>query len=449
MEKFKRAVVMAVGSGGDVAPLAAVAEKLAAHGMDTTLMAPQRYRRFTAGTAVQFQSIGADDVFEEVFNGADVWSAAKGLQASWRYYGAAMRTGLSALRRGWHAADTLLVSSSFAVAARLAEELDAYRNTTVHLSPSIVFSAHRPPKWPAASIPGHWPLWLKRVAIAAAERCGTDPVIGAHVNAFRAELGLPPVRKLFSQWIHSPRRVVYAFPEWFAQAAPDWPAHGAFTGFPSCPQPQRALPAALEAFLQGGSGPVMVITAGTAVASRPQWVERLASFAVAQGARVVVIEPNAQGDTAGAAVHSVPFAPFDLLLPRVQLIAHHAGIGTMAEALRAGLPQLLVPSAHDQPDNAWRLQHLGLGHSLGQDPGPGDLTRAWHWALGNGPLRQALHDAQARIAREEEGAGCIAELVLADCGARDGQGSDEGGQRIPGMRRGGDARLQNAYRYKT
>jgi len=412
MEKFKRAVVMAVGSGGDVAPLAAVAAKLAAHGMETTLMAPQRYRHLTAGTAVQFQSIGADDVFEEVFGSADVWSATKGLEASWRYYGAAMRTGLRVLRQGWHAADTILVSSSFAVAARLAEEIDAYRNTTVHLSPSIVFSAHRPPKWPVVSIPQHWPLRLKRMMIAAAERIATDRVIGSHVNTFRSELGLPPVRNLFSQWIHSPRRVIYAFPRWFAQAAPDWPAQGAFAGFPRCMQHQRALPVALEAFLRRGTGPVMVITAGTAVASRPRWVERLTAFAVTQGARVVVIEPDAQGDEISPAVHRTPFAPFDLLLPRVQLIAHHAGIGTMAEALRAGLPQLLVPSAHDQPDNAWRLQHLGIGHSLRPAPTPNDLTRAWNWALGNSALRPVLDEVQDRITQDEEGAGRIAEMVI-------------------------------------
>lgn len=414
MGTYKRAVVMAVGSGGDVMPLAAIAAKLAGRGVDTTLLAPERYRRFTDGTAVQFHSIGADDVFEAVFDGTDVWSATKGLEASWRYYGAAMRTALSMLRQGWHAADTVLVSSSFAVAARLAEELYGYRNTTVHLSPSIVFSACRPPRWPAASIPERWPLWLKHVAIAAAERFATDPVIGAHVNPFRSELGLPPVRHLFSNWIHSPRRVIYAFPEWFAPQAPDWPAQGVFAGFPRCLPHERVLPEALDAFLRTGSGPVMAITAGTAVASRPRWVEQLTNFAVAQGARVVVIEPGSQKHAAEAGIFRVPFAPFDLLLPRVQLVAHHAGIGTMAEALRAGLPQLLIPSAHDQPDNAWRLQQLGLGRILDPNSDICQLTQAWHWALDNAKVRQGLKAARCRIARDTDGAGCVADIVMAD-----------------------------------
>ena len=35
-------------------------------------------------------------------------------------------------------------------------------------------------------------------------------------------------------------------------------------------------------------------------------------------------------------------------------LVHHGGIGTSAQALAAGIPQLLMPQAHDQPDNAAR-----------------------------------------------------------------------------------------------
>jgi UDP:flavonoid glycosyltransferase YjiC (YdhE family) len=50
--------------------------------------------------------------------------------------------------------------------------------------------------------------------------------------------------------------------------------------------------------------------------------------------------------------------------PILPLLAHHGGIGTTAEALRAGTPQLIVPLAHDQFDNAARVTALGAGASL-------------------------------------------------------------------------------------
>jgi len=43
---------------------------------------------------------------------------------------------------------------------------------------------------------------------------------------------------------------------------------------------------------------------------------------------------------------------------------HHGGIGTSVQALAAGVPQLVIPRAHDQPDNAARLARLGVGASL-------------------------------------------------------------------------------------
>lgn len=410
---YRRAAVLAVGSVGDVAPLAAVAERLAARGLQTTLLAPQRYAGLVDGSGVAFASIGADDIFAQVFDAADVWTARHGLAASWRYYGAAMRSGLSALRRGWQPADTVLVSSSFAVAARLAQECDGFANTTVHLSPSLMFSRVRPPRWPAHSIPPAWPQWLQHGLAAAAERWGIDPVIGAQVNPFRAELGLRPQRRLFSQWIHSPQRVAYAFPEWLAPAASDWPPAGVFAGFPRPSGAPRPLSGEVEAFLRGGDGPIVVVTAGTAVAARPAWVERVMAFALAKGARVILVEADTGSIPTAGSVLRVRFAPFESLLPRVQLVVHHGGIGTAAEALRAGIAQWLVPTCHDQPDNADRLQRMGLARTLAPDAGAQALAQSWQWAIGDTTRASRLNAAQSRMLADGDGADRIAELALA------------------------------------
>src|SRR5205085_8943052 len=52
------------------------------------------------------------------------------------------------------------------------------------------------------------------------------------------------------------------------------------------------------------------------------------------------------------------------LLPRCAALVHHGGIGTCSQALAAGIPHLVTPMAHDQPDNARRLQKLGVARSL-------------------------------------------------------------------------------------
>jgi rhamnosyltransferase subunit B len=60
----------------------------------------------------------------------------------------------------------------------------------------------------------------------------------------------------------------------------------------------------------------------------------------------------------------VEYVPFGRVLPRCAAIVHHGGIGTTAQGLAAGLPQVVMPMAHDQPDNAARLVRLGVGRSL-------------------------------------------------------------------------------------
>jgi UDP:flavonoid glycosyltransferase YjiC (YdhE family) len=63
-------------------------------------------------------------------------------------------------------------------------------------------------------------------------------------------------------------------------------------------------------------------------------------------------------------VRSCAYIPFSQLLPRAAALVHHGGIGTTAQALAAGIPQLVMPMSHDQADNAARIERLGVGRSL-------------------------------------------------------------------------------------
>jgi UDP:flavonoid glycosyltransferase YjiC (YdhE family) len=54
------------------------------------------------------------------------------------------------------------------------------------------------------------------------------------------------------------------------------------------------------------------------------------------------------------------YIPFSQVLPRCAAIVHHGGIGTCAQGLAAGIPQLVMPMGFDQPDNATRLARLGV-----------------------------------------------------------------------------------------
>jgi rhamnosyltransferase subunit B len=52
---------------------------------------------------------------------------------------------------------------------------------------------------------------------------------------------------------------------------------------------------------------------------------------------------------------------FSDLFPSAAAIVHQGGVGTTAQAMRAGCPMLVMPYGFDQPDNGARISRLGLG----------------------------------------------------------------------------------------
>jgi UDP:flavonoid glycosyltransferase YjiC (YdhE family) len=60
-------------------------------------------------------------------------------------------------------------------------------------------------------------------------------------------------------------------------------------------------------------------------------------------------------------VRHVAFAPFLELFPHCAAVVHHGGIGTVAKCFASGVPQLVLPIAFDQKDNAIRVKRLGAG----------------------------------------------------------------------------------------
>ena len=66
----------------------------------------------------------------------------------------------------------------------------------------------------------------------------------------------------------------------------------------------------------------------------------------------------------GSDAWACAYAGHAQLFPRAAAVVHQGGVGTTAQALRAGVPMLVVPFAHDQPDNAARVRRLGVARVL-------------------------------------------------------------------------------------
>jgi rhamnosyltransferase subunit B len=305
--------------------------------------------------------------------------------------------------------------AQFAVGARLAARAHGFLDTTVHLSPGVTFSDARPPRWPAASIPTAWPRWLQAASVAAAEHLALDPVIRRALAPALRVAGLAKERRMFSRFIHSTHRVVYLFPDGFAAAVSDWPSCGRPAGFGRAAEPVASMPDGVASFVNAAGAPLAVITAGTAVEAPPGGVARTTEVLLSQDLRVLVLGRQASRcECAGdGRLMTAPPSPLSEILPKASLLVHHGGIGTAADALRAGVPQWLFPSAHDQADNAQRLVDLGVGRRFGADAQPAVLAEAAMppaWLS----LQVNLQALKLRLAAEPDGIDRLAEWVMTD-----------------------------------
>jgi len=152
-----------------------------------------------------------------------------------------------------------------------------------------------------------------------------------------------------------------------AKPRPDWPPNTRITGHVFYDGSGRdGLSPDLERFLASGPAPV-VFTLGTGVVGKGPAADsfyreslkavrilKLRSlFLVGKGPKSRLPVPLPKGAAA------VDYAPFSKLFPRAAAVVHQGGIGTIGQVLRSGRPQLVVPFAVDQPDNALRVQRLG------------------------------------------------------------------------------------------
>jgi UDP:flavonoid glycosyltransferase YjiC (YdhE family) len=120
--------------------------------------------------------------------------------------------------------------------------------------------------------------------------------------------------------------------------------------------------------LAARSRPLAYLTLGTYVSGR---VDSLRAAAAGLGTlaidTLVTVGPDGDRSTLGslpAAVRVERFVPQGVLLPHVDVVAHHGGSGTMLSALSLGLPQLLLPHGADQFMNAQALVGCGAGLCL-------------------------------------------------------------------------------------
>jgi rhamnosyltransferase subunit B len=358
--------VMALGSAGDVNPFLGIADALSRRGHQVTFITNPCFKASVEAARLAFSPIGTEADYARHLSNPDLWHPERGLKAI--FGPAADWTGeeyqsLAALRPNGL---DIIVAPFQCFGARIANEALGIPLATVLPNPILVESVHDPVRYPVLGVLSRaGPLAASLLyALVTAE---FEQTVRPGINRWRASLGLTTLKRV-APWTWSPQLVVGLWPSWLRGPQRDWPQQLRLTGFISFDAPAPPAGARSDSILDPAflaERPVLV-TAGTAMTNASDFFRAAleAVQALCLPALFVTKFPAQLPEPLPASVRHLGFAPFGTLLPRCRAIVHHGGIGTAARALEAAIPQLVVPFAHDQFDNAHLFKRAGVASSL-------------------------------------------------------------------------------------
>ncbi|GAA3377244.1 glycosyltransferase [Streptomyces sannanensis] len=404
-------LIMAAGSRGDVAPYTGVGVRLRAAGHEVALATHQSFAPMVKESGLEFRVLPADPRTGPPTADGEKRGGGSLLRKASAFV---RELGAGIADAAGQGADLLLLSTTTAPLGWHVAEAMNVPGLGLYLQPVAPTAAFPPVVGGGRSLG----RWGNRAAGRLSLRV-VDRIHASAVKELRARLDLPPAgpravrrRQESADW-----PVLHGFSPAVVPRPPDWRAGLEVVGnwWPHVPE-DHELSAELEDFLRAGPPPVF-IGFGSMAGGEGERLSDLAVRALRRAGVRGVLQAGWAGLAAsGDDVMTVGEVPHASLFPRMAAVVHHAGAGTAAAGLRAGVPVVPVPVMADQPFWAGRLTALGAG----TDPIPfrelsvDRLAEEIRHAVGEPSYR----DGAARAARrmgEEDGAGAVAEAVARFC----------------------------------
>ncbi|MEY9848785.1 sterol 3beta-glucosyltransferase [Streptacidiphilus sp. BW17] len=368
-----RVAVLTAGSRGDVAPYTGLGHALLRAGHEVTLVTHARFAPLASAAGLGFHPLPVDPraVLES--------SAGRGLHRS--ATGAGKLARLVALARSSvmdlaealvepaQHADVLLLSAVLAPLGHVLAEGIGLHTLGVYLQPLAPTGEFVAPVTGTHS----WGPVGNRVS-GRLVNAGVDAIFVEAARMLRTRLGLPRagVRATRRAREQQGWPVLHGFSPLVVPRPRDWRPGLEICGYwwpydPADDQPHRPgdrpdveLPTELRDFLASGPPPVFV-GLGSATVPDPDRTSALIVAALrAAGLRGLVQRGWAGLHAEGDDMLTVDELPHSRVFPHTAAVVHHAGAGTTAAVLRAGVPSVPLPVQFDAAFWARRLTTLGV-----------------------------------------------------------------------------------------
>jgi rhamnosyltransferase subunit B len=365
-------VVSTFGSLGDLHPMLALAIELRKRDHKIVINTLEVYREKIAALGFKFLPLRPDVNPEDRELAREIMDTQTGTEKLLREILLPnVRSMYEDLTTAVAGAD-ILISGEVVFAAASVAEKTRIKWITTSLAPASFLSAYDPVVPPPMQ-------WLRHLRFLGA---GFHKTFYFFINRmveswlepyreFRREIGLsenhnPVFAGKYSNLLH-----LAMFSKVLGRPQPDWHRPTLQTGF--CfydgQNDLGKMPEDLQTFLDAGEPPIVFTLGSAAVMDARDFFKESAKAAKILNRRAVLLygvfnEPPKNLDEN---IVAFDYAPYSLVFPRAACVVHQGGVGTTAQVLRAGVPHLIMPFSHDQPDNAARCERLGVAKTISRE----------------------------------------------------------------------------------
>ncbi len=407
-------IATAWGIRGDVTPYVGIGAELRRRGHEVALLSNPAFEALAQDAGLSFVPVGTADQYDALVEDPGLWDRQTHVTRGVEHLLPTVEGFYRAVAGAHRPGETVLLASR--PGAWIAREKLDIPTVALLVSPGALSRLDPPhpgrpfPSWANRIVRSQGGLRLlhslkARLAWLGA-RLGRSPFSGsqwrflAEVRRVRALAGLP--QQPASADALRAALVVGLWPSWFSPPQRDWPAGMRLAGFPFHPRPpaRNADPVGDE-----DSRPVVFLR-GSAAAHQRAFFEEAVQCCRLLGRPGVIVTPHADDVPPGLppTVRHVPFAPLGELFLHARAAVHHGGVGTTAYAFAAGIPQVVVPIVADQFDLGYRMERLGVGSMLSEEPVTADrLARELRRLCGSESVRRRCEAVRDEVDPE---AGC-------------------------------------------
>lgn len=367
-------VVVALGTAGDVNPMIGLAAELKSRGKKVVFLTNDFFKASVLSADLDFYSVGSEKIYFDNYYHQNIWhdTSIDSLDRQFKTYHIPQLIPVYEYIERVHLSgqDIVVVHNGQFNGAVLAISKYELKSVSVVLMPLSIPSLTEP-HFPLSQLFSHPKFSFNKKLFVRSyfEKIGrTARFPGGYVEVIlnlMRDLNIDRDPFTYEDTIRrfaSADLLIALFPSWYAMPPRDWPPNIRYTNFPLYDTPSDRNKEKIENFIRDFGSPV-VFTLGSGYNGESSFFSDAITACQSLGCPGILVSRNIKRfvDTIPDNILPIEYVDFVFLLARARAVVHHGGIGTLSQAISAGIPQLIVSMTFDQPDNGNRIRKLGLG----------------------------------------------------------------------------------------